>query len=55
MLALLDQGTVLRTTVAAQSPTFEGRGLDLSPDETRLPFPQLALRESDLRLAQPRQ
>ncbi|HLT44466.1 MAG TPA: LpqB family beta-propeller domain-containing protein [Luteimonas sp.] len=34
-------------------PGFEGWGFDLSPDQSRLLYSELTLRESDLRLAQP--
>lgn len=53
-LAVWDERTGARTAIVALAPDFEGWGLDLSPDQTRLLFSELTLRESDLRLAQPR-
>jgi hypothetical protein len=38
----------------ALSPSFEGWGLDLAPDETEIILAEMLMRESDLRLATPR-
>ncbi|MDH5833480.1 winged helix-turn-helix domain-containing protein [Luteimonas kalidii] len=53
-LALFDVQAGTSTDLLTLSPDFEGWGLDLSPDQTRLLFSEMTLRESDLRLAQPR-
>jgi Tol biopolymer transport system component/DNA-binding winged helix-turn-helix (wHTH) protein len=42
------------TDILALSPSFEGWGLDLSPDGTRLIFSEPTGQQSDLRLAVPR-
>ncbi|MDH5823632.1 winged helix-turn-helix domain-containing protein [Luteimonas sp. RD2P54] len=53
-LARFDPATSSVTEIGALSPGFEGWGLDLSPDRTRLIYAELMMRESDLRLAIPR-
>ncbi|AKC87948.1 winged helix-turn-helix domain-containing protein [Pseudoxanthomonas suwonensis] len=53
-LSLFDPASASTTDIVALSPAFEGWGLDLSPDQTRLMFSELMARESDLRLAVPR-
>jgi len=40
--------------VVELSPSFEGWGLDLAPDETEIILAEMLMRESDLRLATPR-
>jgi hypothetical protein len=39
--------------VVELSPSFEGWGLDLAPDETEIILAEMVKRESDLRLATP--
>jgi hypothetical protein len=53
-LARFDHADSSITDIADLSTSFEGWGFDLSPDETRLMFSELTMRESDLRLAVPR-
>lgn len=54
VLVRLDTASGTRHEVAPLPPDFEGWGMDLSPDGTRLVYSELLLRESDLRLAVPR-
>ncbi|KAF1720937.1 winged helix-turn-helix domain-containing protein [Pseudoxanthomonas wuyuanensis] len=54
MLSLFDPVDSSATDILALSPSFEGWGLDLSPDGTQLIFSEPAGQESDLRLAVPR-
>lgn len=53
-LALFDPADQSTTDILALSPSFEGWGFDLSPDETQLIFSEAAGQQSDLRLAVPR-
>ncbi|WP_187775560.1 winged helix-turn-helix domain-containing protein [Luteimonas suaedae] len=53
-LSLFEHANSSVTDVVALPPSFEGWGLDLSPDETQVIFSELVMRESDLRLAVPR-
>jgi Tol biopolymer transport system component/DNA-binding winged helix-turn-helix (wHTH) protein len=53
-LSLFDPADQSTTDILALSPSFEGWGFDLSPDETQLIFSEPTGQESDLRLAVPR-
>lgn len=53
-LSLFDHASASASDVVALSPSFEGWGFDLSPDQTQLIFSELMTQESDLRLAVPR-
>ncbi|MEZ0471600.1 winged helix-turn-helix domain-containing protein [Luteimonas salinilitoris] len=53
-LSLFDYASSSVTDIVALPPSFEGWGLDLSPDHTQVIFSELMMRESDLRLAVPR-
>ena len=54
MFARFDPATGVSTDLVALPRGFEGWGLDLSPDRGRLVYSELMFRESDLRLALPR-
>lgn len=53
-LSLFDPVDSSTIDILALSPSFEGWGLDLSPDDTRLIFSEPTGQQSDLRLAVPR-
>ncbi|NZA26547.1 PD40 domain-containing protein [Luteimonas sp. SJ-92] len=55
VLSLFAPAEATVTDLVALSPDFEGWGFDLSPDQSRLLFSEMLTRESDLRLAVPRQ
>jgi Tol biopolymer transport system component/DNA-binding winged helix-turn-helix (wHTH) protein len=53
-LSLFDYSSRSVRDVVELSPSFEGWGLDLAPDETEIILAEMLMRESDLRLATPR-
>jgi Tol biopolymer transport system component/DNA-binding winged helix-turn-helix (wHTH) protein len=53
VLSLLDYSSGSVKDVVELSPSFEGWGLDLAPDETEIILAEMVKRESDLRLATP--
>lgn len=54
VLSLFDYASGSVRDVVDLSPSFEGWGLDLAPDETEIMLAEMLMRESDLRLATPR-
>jgi Tol biopolymer transport system component/DNA-binding winged helix-turn-helix (wHTH) protein len=55
VLSLFDYSSGSVQDIVELSPSFEGWGLDLAPDETEIILAEMLKRESDLRLATPRQ
>jgi hypothetical protein len=55
VLSLLDYSSGSARDIVVLSPSFEAWGLDLAPDETEIILAEMLMRESDLRLATPRQ
>ena len=53
-VSLFDPADASTTGLVALSPTFEGWGFDLSPDQAQLVYSEPMVHESDLRLAVPR-
>jgi len=54
VLSLFDYSSESVRDIVELSPSFEGWGLDLAPDETEIILAEMVMRESDLRLATPR-
>jgi Tol biopolymer transport system component/DNA-binding winged helix-turn-helix (wHTH) protein len=54
VLSLFDYSSASVRDIVELSPSFEGWGLDLAPDETEIILAEMLMRESDLRLATPR-
>jgi Tol biopolymer transport system component/DNA-binding winged helix-turn-helix (wHTH) protein len=54
VLSMFDYSSGSVNDIVALSPSFEGWGLDLAPDETEIVLAEMSMRESDLRLATPR-
>ena len=54
VMARFDHASSSTADIVALSPSFEGWGLDLSPDQTQLIYSEQTMQESDLLLAVPR-